>query len=251
MVFRMLLLAALAFSSTAMAGAPDGFEKFYDSPTRVNMGGRPVVAEIALYADMNAADRGRLNIALVTDVTKFIEETESDLENWVSTHRNECGERWAAGDPIIGFPRGDIRFALNLEYEFWNCGWNGKGDPWRAVRETGSFDITLAPEVIEGKLQARLADFAIDQRTGVNKYLPLEFIARRVIQREIVNLNDNPKFFRAPQPFHREGFVYDAIEAERVNGRVIITARYRANAGREALDRIADALREDGIISER
>lgn len=251
MVFRMLILAALAFSSAALAGAPDGYEKFYDAPTRVNMGGRPVMAEIALYADMDAAARGSLEIALVTDVTKFIEETEQDLENWIRTHRKDCGERWSAGEPIIGFPRGAIRFALDLEYEYWNCGWNGKGAPWRAVHETGSIDVTLAPEVIDGKMQARLENFAIDQRTGVNKYLPLEFVARRIVERELANLNDNPKFFRPPQPFHSEGFVYEAIEAERVNGRVVITARYRADAEAVALERIGAALREDGIVSER
>ncbi len=251
MIFRLLALTAFAFSNAALAGAPDGFEKFYDAPTRVNMGGRPVVAEIALHADMDAAAEGRLDIALVTDVTKFIEETEQDLENWIRTHRNDCGERWSAGQPIIGFPRGAIRFALDLEYEYWNCGWNGKGNPWRAVRETGSFDITLAPEVDDGKLQAQLEDFAIDRRTGVNKYLPLEFVARRIVERELVNLNENPKFYRAPQPFHREGFVYESIDAERVNGRVVITARYHADADAATLDRISASLREDGIVSER
>ena len=251
MILRLLVLMAFAFSDAALAGAPDGYEKFYDAPTRVNMGGRPVVAEIALHADMDAAKEGRLDIFLVTDVTKFIEETEQDLENWIKAHRNDCGERWSAGKPIIGFPRGAIRFALYLEYEYWNCGWNGQGKPWRAVHETGGIDVTLAPEVVDGELQARLEDFVIDGRTGVNKYLPLEFIARRIVARELANLNDNPKFFRAPQPFYREGFIYESIDAERVNGRVIITARYRADGYAAVLDRISAALLEDGIVSER
>ncbi len=252
-MLRTIIFAAVftfAFAQ-AKAGAPDGYEKFYDAPTRVNMGGRPVVAEIALFADMDAAARGRLDIALVTDVTKFIEETERDLENWIATHRQDCGERWAAGEPLIGFPSGAIRFALDLEYEYWNCGWNGQGRPWRAVRETGSIDVTILPEVVDGKLQARLGDFAIDQRTGVNRYLPLEFVTRRILISELDKLNDNPKFYRAPQPFHGEGFVYRSIEADRENGRVVITAHYTGAGARDALDRIVDALREDGIVSER
>lgn len=251
MMFRMLIAAIFALSGTALAGAPDGYEKFYDAPTRVNMGGRPVMAEIALYADMTAASQGQLEIALVTDVTNFIEETEQDLENWIATHQEECGERWGAGKPIIGFPRGAVRFALNLEYEYWNCGWNGKGRPWRAIRETGNIDVTIAPLVADGKLQARLDDFTIDQRSGVNKFLPMEFVTRRIIESELTKLNDNPKFFRAPQPFHDEGFTYRSIEADRENGRVIITARYAADNEQEALDRLADALLENGIVSER
>ncbi len=250
-VWRTLLAAAVVLYSDAFAGAPDDYEKFYAAPTRVNMGGRPVIAEIALFADMEAAAKGRLDIALITDVTKFIDETERDLENWIATHRQECGERWAAGKPLIGFPGGAIRFALGLEYEYWNCGWNGKGRPWRAVRETGNIELTMAPEVVDGKLQARLGDFAIDQRTGVNRYLPLEFVTRRIIESELKKLNDNPKFFRAPQPLHRAGFTYRSIEADRVNGRVIITAQYTAAGERETLDRIVDNLLEDGIVSER
>ena len=251
MVFRIIMTAIFAFSGAAFAGAPDGYEKFYDAPTRVNMGGRPVTAELALYADMGAASRGQLEIALVTDVTSFIEETERDLENWIATHQQECGERWGAGKPLIGFPRGAVRFALNLEYEYWNCGWNGNGRPWRAIRETGNIDVTVTPVVVDGKLQARLGDFTIDQRSGVNKYLPMEFVTRRIIESELNELNDNPKFYSAPQPFQKEGFTYRSIEADRENGRVIITARYTADNDQGALDRIADALLDDGIVSER
>ena len=241
--------AVLASNSTAFAGAPEGYEKFYDAPTRVNMGGRPVTAEIALYAD--EISQARLNVALVTDVTEFIEETERDLETWIATHRQECGERWAAGEPLIGFPKGSIRFALELEYEYWSCGWNGQGRPWRAIRETGNIDVTIIPEVVEGKLQARLGDFSIGQRTGVNKYLPLEFVTRRIMLSELDNLNENPKFFRAPQPFHKEGFTYQSIEADRENGRIVITAHYAADGDDQTLARLVNDLLEDGIVSER
>ena len=251
MMLRIMTAAFFALTSAAIAGAPAGYEKFYDAPTRVNMGGRPVTAEIALYADMDAASRGKMEIALVTDVTSFIEETERDLENWIATHQQECGERWGAGKPLIGFPRGAVRFALSLEYEYWNCGWNGKGRPWRAIRETGAIDVTIIPAVVDGKLQARLGEFTIDQRSGVNKYLPMEFVTRRIIESELTQLNDNPKFYRAPQPFHNEGFTYRSIEADRENGRVIITARYAADNEYDALDRIAEALLDDGIVSER
>lgn len=251
MMFRIMAAVFLALSGAAIAGAPSGYEKFYDAPTQVNMGGRPVTAEIALYADMDAAAQGRLEIALVTDVTRFIDETQRDLENWIAAHQQDCGERWNAGKPLIGFPRGAVRFALRLEYEFWNCGWNGNGRPWRAMRETGAIDVTIIPEIIDGKLQARLGDFTIDQRSGVNKYLPMEFVTRRIIQNELTRLNDNPKFFRAPQPFHKEGFTYRSIEADRENGRVMITARYAADNDRDALGRIGEMLLDDGIVSER
>lgn len=248
---KTMTAAILALSSTALAGAPEGYEKFYDAPTRVNMGGRPVVADIALYGNAPAAPDGQVEIALVTDVTKFIEETERDLENWIATHRQECGERWSAGEPVIGFPKGAIRFALELEYEFWNCGWNGNGRPWRAVRETGNIDVTIIPEVIDGKLQARLGDFSIDQRTGINKYLPLEFVTRRILLSELEKLNENPKFYRAPQPFKDEGFTYRSIEADRENGRVIITARYVTDGDDQTQERLTKELLENGIVSER
>jgi hypothetical protein len=238
-------------TANAFAAAPEGHEKIYDAPTRVNMGGRPVTAEIKIFVDREAARQGDLNIALVTDVTKFIEETERDLETWVANHRNDCGERWDAGKPYIGFPTGAIRFALDLEYEYWTCGWNGAGKPRRMARETGGVDVTLIPEITDGKLQARLKSLTLKNRSGVNKYLPLEFVTRRVLESELKNLNDNPKFFRAPQPFHREGFVYDSIEATRENRRVIITARYRASGDEETLERLTQMLLEDGIVSER
>lgn len=243
--------AILALNSSALAGAPDNYEKFYDAPTRVNMGGRPVVADIALYANPSTSPDEQLEVALVTDVTKFIEETERDLEDWIATHREECGERWTAGDPIIGFPKGAIRFALALEYEYWNCGWNGNGRPWRAVRETGNIDVTIIPEIIDGKLQARLGDFSIDQRTGINKFLPLEFVTRRILLSEIEKLNENPKFYSAPQPFKDEGFTYRAIEADRENSRVIITARYVADGDDQTQERLTRELLDHGIVSER
>ncbi len=251
---RLLAISAVfwgALHAAAGAGAPQGYDKIYDAPTRVNMGGRPVTAEIQIFADTSRAANGDVRIALVTDVTEFIEETERDLENWIADHREDCGERWDAGKPYIGFPAGAIRFALDLEYEFWNCGWNGAGKPRRMARETGSIDVTLIPEIVDGKLQARLGNLTLDERTGVNRYLPLEFITRRVLQSELNTLNKNAKFYRAPQPFYREGFVYESIEATRDNRRVVITARYSAAGDEATLERLVAALLEDGIVSER
>jgi len=241
----------IALNGAALAGAPDDYDVFYDAPTKVNMGGRPVFADIALYANTQTSPEADLEIALVTDVTKFIDETQRDLEYWIATHRNECGERWAAGDPVIDFPQGAIRFALELEYEYWNCGWNGKGEPWRAIRETGNIDVTIIPEIIDGKLQARLGAFSIDQRTGVNRYLPMEFVTRRILTSELAKLNQNPKFYRAPQPFQREGFTYQSIEAERDDGRVVITALYESEIDIGALERLVEELSVNGIVSER
>jgi len=242
-----LLLAALLASAPVWAQAPDGYEEFYSAPTDANLGGRPVVADIALYADIGAAASGDLRIALVTDVTKFIEETERDLENWVAARQERCGERWGAGESLIDFPPDAIRFALDLEVELWNCGWNGKGDPGRLAREAGRIDVTLDPYVEDGKLQARLADFAIDDRAGVSKYLPLEFLAKRVIDRELNKLNQNRKFYRAPQPLFDEGFVYVSIRGDEADGRVWITAQYRTEGGPEDLERLAERMASEGI----
>ncbi len=237
--------AAVAY---AFAQAPAGYEKIYDEPTDVNLGGRWVVADIALYADMNAAGRNDLRLALVTDVTKFIEETERDLENWVAAHQERCGERWRAGAPMILFPDNAIRFVLDLEFEVWTCGVRGRAEPARIVYEAGRIDVTLDPYIEDGKLQARLDDFSIDNRAGVSKYLPLEFVARRVIEAELNNLNQNRKFYRAPDPLYAEGFAYASIEGQKTAGeRVIITARYRATGGSEKLGRLIEAMREDGI----
>ncbi len=249
-----VLIAALVFvfgagfCATASAQAPVGYEAIYDEPTTVNLGGRPVVAHIALYTDMTAAQRGDLRLALVTDVTDFIEETAHDLEIWVAAHQNRCGERWGAGKPRITFPPGAIQFALDLELEVWNCGWNGKGEPGRIVREAGSIDVTLEPYIEGGKLQSRLGDFTVYDRSGLSKYLPLEFVARRAVDAELKKLNKNPKFYRAPKPLYGEGFHYESIGAKKdANGRMIITAIYTATGSVEVLDRIVQKMREEGI----
>lgn len=238
-------------SSTALARDPAGFEKIYDASTDVNMGGRPVVADIELWSDPESAADGELRIALVTDVTKFIEETERDLENWVTAHTKECGERWKAGKPFIGFPPNAIRFAIYIEYEYWNCGWNGQGSPRRFAAEGGKVDVTLIPEIMDGKLQASLGDLTMDERSGVNKYLPLEFVTRRILESELKQLNENPKFFRAPQPFHDAGFVYESIDADKDDENVVITAIYRGEGSENDLAALIAALRADGIVSER
>ena len=250
-IFLRYLAAALLWL-TGLAGAaaqgPAGFEAFYEGPTNVNLGGRPVVADIALYADMKAAERGDLRIALVTDVTPFIEETEQDLKNWVATNQNRCGERWHAGEPYIGFPAGALRLALYIELSVWNCGWNGKADPSRFALEGGKIDLTLNYYVEDGKLQASLGDFSIAEKTGVSKYLPLEFVTRQALLGELKKLNNNPKFYRAPRPLFGEGFVYESIGAVvDENEHVIITARYKGAGAREKLTRIADKTRKDGI----
>ncbi len=241
------VMAPAVFTQVS-AQAPEGFELIYDEPTNVNLGGRWVVADIAFYADKEAAAQGDLHLALVTDVTKFIEETERDLENWVATNQERCGERWGAGDPEITFPTGAIRFVLELELEVWNCGWNGKGKPGRIAREAGTIDVTLDAFVESGKLQAALQAFSIDEREGVSKYLPLEFVARRVVNAEIRKLNENRKFYRSPKPLFGKGFRYQSIAAKREpDGSVIITARYKAKGSAETLDSLVEKIREDGI----
>ena len=258
MIMSYKLISALAlffagvFASDAAAQAPAGYEPFYDEATNVNLGGRWVVADIAFHADMAAAHQGDLNIALVTDVTDFITETERDLEIWIVTHRERCGERWSAGDPLIEFPAGAIRFALALELEVWNCGWNGKGEPGRIAREGGTVDVTLEPYVEDGKLQARLKYFSIDEQTGISKFLPLEFIVRRVLNAELKQLNENKKFYRAPQPLYDSGFMYHSIVAKKQPGdRIVITARYHGQGDAGKLDQLAADIRKDGITQPR
>ncbi len=245
-IISAIVICFSAFLGGALAQGPDGYTEIYNEPTDVNLGGRWVVADIALYAETPGANE--LRLALVTDVTKFIDETERDLENWVATHQERCGDRWGAGAPEISFPENAIRFVLELEYELWNCGLLRRGTPGRMAREAGRIDVTLDPYVENGKLQARLADFQVDEREGVSKYLPLEFIAKRMIDSELAKLNKNRKFYRAPNPFFAEGFEYQSIEAKKHAGdRVVITARYRAAGGLAKLDRLVEAVREEGI----
>lgn len=249
---RTAAIAPLLFAgATAFAAASAGYETIYDAPTRVNLGGRPVIANIALSTDRAAAKKGELKLVLTTDVTDFIADTERDLEKWVAAHQDRCGQRWGAGKPYIGFPKGAIRFALDIELEVWNCGWNGKGEPSRLTLDTGKVDVSLIPFAVDGKLQARLGEFKIDNRSGVSKYLPLEFVVRSILEQEIKKLNRNPKFYKAPKPLIEEGFVYESIAGDRnEQGRVIITARYRATGKESTLKRVADRVRAEGITSE-
>ncbi len=242
------VLAAIASAAPASAQPWIGHEVIYEGPTPVNLAGRPVVADIALHADMNAGAKGVLRVALVTDVTKFVTQTEADLENWIATKQARCGERWKAGEPLIDFPQGAIRFAMDLEIELWTCGAGGKGEPGRLARETGRVDVTLIPFVEEGKLQARLGEFSILNRTGLSKYLPLEFVVRGALDQEIGRLNKNPKFFRAPKPFIGLGYKYESMKGvKRPDGRIIITARYRASGDSARYAVLAARMREAGI----
>ena len=85
----------------------------------------------------------------------------------------------------------------------------------------------------------------------MSKYLPLEFVTRTLIEQEIKKLNENPKFYKAPIPFVEEGFGYEGISGEtRDDGRVIITASYRAKGKEAALKRVVDRVRAEGISSE-
>lgn len=246
LLLSVVVCVLVAFFDAARAQAPAGYAEIYNEPTNVNLGGRWVVADIALYADTPQA--GELRLALVTDVTKFIEETGRDLENWVAARQDRCGERWDAGEPQISFPGDAIRFVLDLEYEMWSCGLGGQGAPGRIAREAGRIDVTLDPYVEDGKLQAGLAGLSVDEREGVSKYLPLEFVARQVINSELAKLNRNRKFYRAPNPLYAEGFEYESIGAEKLAGdRTVITARYRASGGLDKLDRLVEAVLEEGI----
>jgi hypothetical protein len=250
---RNILTAAvlLASASAAPAAAPAGYETIYDAPTRVNMGGRPVTADIQLHTNKKAAAAGDLKLVLTTDVTPFIADVEKDLEKWVKTHQDRCGQRWGAGKPVIEFPPGAIRFALDIELQVWNCGWDGKGEPGRFMTEAASIDVTLDPYVEGGKLQARLADLSIGNRRGMSKYLPLETVLKPILDDELRKLNANPKFYKAPKPFISEGFVYESIVGKRTaQGRVLITARYRAKGEEEALTRVIDRVRSEGISAE-
>lgn len=243
-----MLAATGALCGGALAQPWIGHEVIYEGPTPVNLAGRPVFADIALHADMNAAQKKILRVALVTDVTEFVEQTELDLKNWIATRQADCGERWRAGEPLIDFPQGAIRFALDLEIEYWTCGVDGKAAPSRLARETGRVDVTLTPYVEDGKLQAKLGAFSIDKRTGVSKYLPIEFVVRTALDQEIAKLNKNTKFYRAPKPFLDLGYKYESMKGEkRPDGRVIIIARYRAAGEASGYARLAAKMREAGI----
>lgn len=243
-----VLITAVVFSANAAAQAPDGYAQVYSEPTKVNLGGRPVIADIAFYT--RAGEGDDLNLALVTDVTKFVEETEEDLKRWVASNQNRCGERWNAGEPRILFPQGKIRFALYLEYEMWNCGLRGRGEPGRFAREAGEIDVTLEPYIQNGYLQARLDELSIGERAGVSQFLPLQYVTRRVLENELYKLNRNVKFYQTPKPLVDEGFSYVSIDAE-ITGdeRVVITALYRAEGA--DLDRLIAAIRKDGITQEQ
>ena len=255
-----LFSAAAAFSgdaepdsaeATAPIG-PDAFELVYNEPTNVNLGGRPVTADIAYFIDSDGLGDGQIRLALVTDVTAFIQETQDDLKWWVSTNQDRCGQRWSAGEPIISFPDEAIRFQLELALEVYNCGWNRKSDPSRMAREAGAIDVTLSPYVENGRLQSRLEDFSIDQRAGVSKYLPLEFVAKRVIENEIAKLNKNRKFYRAPSPLTEAGLSYEAIYAEKTEtGRVVVTAIYKGSGDQSDIEALIEKTETDGITQER
>lgn len=245
-MMRFLIAAIIMLlSANALAQAPAGYEKIYDTPTRVNLGGRPVIADIEFHEQREG---GETRLALVTDVTEFVVETEQDLKNWIANRRNECGERWKSGEPRINFPDNAIRFSIYLEIEYWTCGLRGQGDPSRLAQETGSVAVTLIPYVEDGKLQARLGAFTLSEQTGLSKYLPLEFVVRRALTQELEKLNDNPKFYRAPQPLLDEGFVYEGISATKTaDSRIVITALYRGDASQTARDRMLRTLRTRGV----
>ncbi|MBT8472828.1 MAG: hypothetical protein KJN99_09520 [Marinicaulis sp.] len=240
---------AAAIIGQSLAQIPDGHEEIYNEPTRVNLGGRWVVADIALYAD--APRTNQLHLALVTDVTKFIKETENDLKNWVATNQDRCGNRWGAGEPQISFPGDSIRFVLELELQVWSCGIRRRGEPGMMAREAGKIDVVLDPYIEAGKLQARLRSFKVEERQGISRILPLEFIAKRVIDAELEKLNENPKFYQAPQPLLDSGFRYRSIEAFKDDDTVMITARFSAIGSTDKFDELVTDVREDGITQKK
>ncbi len=250
-------LALFASSAAAQGGSaapagykipPAGLTTIYDAPTKVNLAGRPVIADIALHADQQAAKTGSLKLALTTDVTKFVKETETDLKTYIAGRYNDCGERWSSSDPKITFPNNAIRFQMSLTIEYWQCGWNGKGKPGRLTRDGGSVDVTLIPFVEAGKLQARLGALDITVTDGLGKYMPLETLVRSAVNSELKKLNDNPKFYRAPNPLYTEMFRYESMTSKvDAQQRVIITARYFANGKPAAFDRIVAKMKTEGV----
>jgi hypothetical protein len=249
------ILAMYAAPAAAPAAAPSGYKTppaglttIYDAPTKVNLAGRPVVADIALHADQTAAKTGVLKLALTTDVTKFVDETENDLKNYIAGRYNDCGERWTSGEPQISFPNNAIRFQLAITVEYWQCGWNGKGKPGRMTRDGGSVDVTLIPYVEAGKLQAKLGNLDIVVTDGLGKYMPLEFMVKQAVDGELKKLNNNPKFYRAPNPLFAEMFRYESMAAKvDAQKRVIITARYGANGKAAVFDRIVARMKSEGV----
>ncbi|MEZ5920529.1 MAG: hypothetical protein R3C60_04170 [Parvularculaceae bacterium] len=248
-VFFSIVAASVIFTAPVNANAQwIGHEKIYEGPTDVNLGGRPVVADIALHADMNAAAKGVRRVALVTDVTPFVADTERDLETWVAAHQERCGERWSAGKPIIDFPPGAISFALHIELAYYTCGLNGQGEPSQLTVEGGDVSVVLKPYVEGGKLQTLLADFAITNRSGVSKYLPLEFVVRRVLEQELNKLNENRKFYRAPNPFNDEGYGYESLTGMKdEDGRIVMTARFRSKGDASEYGLLAERIGEEGL----
>lgn len=247
MLKLLAFLAAAAFAPVASAQPWVGHTVVFDGPADVNLGGRPVIADIEIHADMNAAAKGVTRVALVTDVTSFIVDVEKDLEKWIAAHQDRCGERWAAGKPEISFPDGAIRFAVDIEVALWTCGLDGEGEPTLLTREGGAVDVTIVPYVEAGRLQARIGAFAIDERSGVSRYLPLEFVVRRLLDEEMAKLNKNRKFYSAPKPFLSEGFGYESIVGSNKAGRVVIVARYRGKGDAASYQRLAARVKSEGI----
>jgi hypothetical protein len=115
------------------------------------------------------------------------------------------------------------------------------------TREGGAVDVTLTPYVEAGRLQARISAFTIDARSGVSRYLPLEFVVRRLLDEEMVKLNNNRKFHSAPNPFLSEGFGYESIAGSNKAGRVVIVARYQGKGDASVYKRLAARVKSEGI----
>ncbi len=103
-------------TNIAMAQGLQGFDLIYDEPTKVNLGGRPVVADIALYTDQKKRRMASFSWRLLRTSQNLSLKPKATLRTGLRPTRNDAASAGMRERPSLNFHRAasDLPSILSL-----------------------------------------------------------------------------------------------------------------------------------------
>ena len=155
-------------------------------------------------------------IALLEDLLPIIA---TAIEKEINKRHRGCRERWSAWDGEVQIVDGMVSAKVTVRVEKWTCeNVLGKDVKARLARETATVRLLLQPSVVDGRLQAQLSGFSIDDLSTLLRQLGLEQFLRSWVVAELDRFNQDPAQNTLPDWLSSLGFQYEKVVLETASG---------------------------------
>jgi len=190
-------------------------QTLFNGSLKFNAEGIPVV--IPLRIDQKPIRPGSQSIRLdaTAHVNRLLPAISQQLVRSVKQLHSPCEHSWTASKPLAGVVKQKLILKVSASYQNWFC------SDWvthMLFTESGTIESHIQPHIDKGKLQFRIAYFAIDGLSDVASFIGVQGFIQDEIQTFLDQINNNPDIALLPQTYRDLGFRYQDIKIDNVEG---------------------------------